>query len=168
MSLIRELRNEYIPLYLAKNEVARFMYRDFLISSDHPALVDKLYDDLPEGGVEKIGRMAALLWRYERYLNNRWGRLSKYEILTILTSVYRNPMLNVAVGGEEESLHLSVDAIDFCLTDNNYLYDLYEFIKNATRDWSELILYEKKPGVYNRIHLGLWKPDKEPFAKINK
>ncbi len=72
----------------------------------------------------------------------------------VVTSGYRCPALNAAVGGVETSQHAAAEAADFIVPGRD-LVDVFEWIRGAGLDFGQVIL---EPGW---IHVSLGEPYRE-------
>jgi hypothetical protein len=81
----------------------RFDLRQYNFSDDHPDLV---VEDVPEDVVTKLSFCHAML------ILPIWDYMGQHPLIT---SAYRNPDLNKAVGGSSDSQHIYGEAVDFKL-----------------------------------------------------
>ncbi len=83
----------------------------FAVSDSHPELVKPV----PSEYLPRVRSLALLLQELQDWLDATYGP-SRYRIR--ITSGYRPPLLNSAVGGESSSLHLTGDAADLIVVDS--------------------------------------------------
>lgn len=93
------------------------------------------------------------------------GIRSAWGSAIIVTSGYRCPELNAAVGGAKKSAHQSGYAVD-CVPANNKKKEFFEFCKEylKTRDFDELIF--ERSGTRIWIHIALKSIDGKQRKKI--
>lgn len=94
------------------------------------------------------------------------GIRSAWGSAIIVTSGYRCPELNEAIGGAKKSAHLTGYAVD-CVPANNKKKEFFEFCKEyfKSRDFDEL-LFEKNSKGAIWIHIALKSIDGKQRKKI--
>ena len=102
--------------------------------------------------IQHLARLSRLAKEVLQPLRSRWGKP-----ITI-TSGYRSPALNKAVGGASTSQHVNGEAADIICSDNKALFNLaVEMINKGQLRVGQLI-DEKN---YSWLHISL------PYTKVN-
>lgn len=132
-----------------------FYVHEFLVSRDYPALAAMLtLDDVQVNNLFLL--CATILQPARDHLNIYVKSYGDPEVSIIVSSGYRDPVLNAAVGGYQLSLHKEAKAADIRPSERRYLVPLYRFMEHKLRHaWVQLILYHMK-GI---IHVALPHPE---------
>lgn len=104
-----------------------FTIEECCVSASHPKLVD-----VPQKGTTIYNNLTYLIERLD-IIREKWGSP------IIVTSGYRNRLLNNAVGGSKTSAHLVGLAADIHPKNNNIM-DLAALIATMDMDFDQLIL----------------------------
>lgn len=115
-----------------------FQEKEFVVSSDHPDLVDGV--ELHEEEIQNFLWLS--LWCLEP-VRDIYGPV-------MITSAFRPVVLNERVGGHIHSQHLYCEAVDFYCP-KSPMAEVYDFIVNRL-DWLGQCFYYAKQG---HIHVAL-------------
>ena len=116
-----------------------FWLHEFLVSRDHPELAESL--NPTEYHIRNIYIQCAYIWQPVR---------DRLDVPIIISSGYRDPALNTAVGGSPNSLHMDASASDaFVIAHPNIMRGMFIMMRDEMMDRiSQLIWYPYK----NMIH----------------
>ena len=133
-----------VSLQAKKRLTNNFWLYEFLRSKDHPGLAGELDPKLYHiGNLHML--CATILEPTRKHL----------RCPVVITSGFRSPELNEAVGGSDRSLHMHGKAADITIANPDHLFKAYEFIRDELPYAYSLVSYYRER---NFIHVGLPHP----------
>ena len=118
---------------------ANFSEAEFLVSSTYPDIAKNM-----RLSVCQKNRLFLLSTFALEPIREKFGT-------TIITSGYRDPLLNEAIGGVNTSQHCKAEAVDFICPKAKSMKAVYNWILRTLAWKGELIYYSAK----GHIHIGL-------------
>jgi hypothetical protein len=124
-----------------KRLTENFSSKELLVSKDHPQLAQKLRPDYYH--LSNLHMLCVTILQPVRTF---------FGVPLYPTSGYRDPPLNMAVGGHPESGHLEAKMADFTTPDVTMLPAMFEYIRDKLPfAWWQLIYYSER----NFVHVGI-------------